>query len=147
MPALHFHFIFWTSIAACGRVSSRLKHTVLVCLTPPTVHTKSRFMNVHRLVRWADRVLGLLPAGRAKAGPVLAKLRTFPEWRLLVMPDHPTNVATRKHGYAPSPFAMAGTGVAKVNPSAYSERNAAASGLRMERGHELMEYFLRGGGR
>jgi hypothetical protein len=22
------------------------------------------------------------------------------------MPDHPTNIATRKHGYAPSPFAM-----------------------------------------
>ena len=26
----------------------------------------------------------------------------------------------------------------------YSERNAAASGLKIERGHELMEYFLRG---
>jgi hypothetical protein len=65
-----------TFLSACGRVSSRLKHTVLACLTPPTVHTKSRFMNVHRLVRWADRVLGLLPAGRAKAGSVLAKLRT-----------------------------------------------------------------------
>jgi len=70
------HPQFSTFLAACGRVSSRLKHTVLACLTPPTVHTKSRFMNVHRLVRWADRVLGLLPAGRTKAGSVLAKLRT-----------------------------------------------------------------------
>jgi hypothetical protein len=70
------HPQFSTFLSACGRVSSRLKHTVLACLTPPTVHTKSRFMNVHRLVRWADRVLGLLPAGRSKAGSVLAKLRT-----------------------------------------------------------------------
>jgi hypothetical protein len=70
------HPQFSTFLSACGRVSSRFKHTVLACLTPPTVHTKSRFMNVHRLVRWADRVLGLLPAGRAKAGSVLAKLRT-----------------------------------------------------------------------
>jgi hypothetical protein len=70
------HPQFSTFLSACGRVASRLKHTVLACLTPPTVHTKSRFMNVHRLVRWADRVLGLLPAGRAKAGSVLAKLRT-----------------------------------------------------------------------
>jgi len=70
------HPQFSTFLSACGRVSSRLTHTVLACLTPPTVHTKSRFMNVHRLVRWADRVLGLLPAGRAKAGSVLAKLRT-----------------------------------------------------------------------
>src|SRR5262249_38788562 len=59
-----------------GRVASRLKHTVLACLTPPKVHTKSRFMNVHRLVRWADRLLGFLPVGRAKTGSVLAKLRS-----------------------------------------------------------------------
>jgi hypothetical protein len=69
------HPQFSTFLSVCGRVSSRLKHTVLACLTPPTVHTTSRFMNVHRLVRWADRVLGLLPAGRAKAGSVLATLR------------------------------------------------------------------------
>lgn len=69
------HPQFSTFLSACGRVSSRLKHTLLACLTPPKVSTKSRFMNVHRLVRWADWVLGLLPAGRAKAGSVLAKLR------------------------------------------------------------------------
>jgi hypothetical protein len=67
---------FSTLLSACGRVSSRLTHTGLACLTPPKVHTTSRFMNVHRLVRWADRVLDLSPAGRAKAGSVLAKLRT-----------------------------------------------------------------------
>ena len=70
------HPQFATFLSACGRVSSRLKHTVLACLTPPTVQTTSRFMNVHRLVRWADRVLGLLPAGRVKAGSGMAKLRT-----------------------------------------------------------------------
>jgi hypothetical protein len=70
------HPQFSTFLSACGRVSSRLKHTVLACLTPPKVHTTARFMNVHRLVRWADRVLALSPAGRAKAGSVLAKLRT-----------------------------------------------------------------------
>jgi hypothetical protein len=69
------HPQFSTFLSACGRVSSRLKHTVLACLTPPKVQTKSRFMNVHRLVRWADRVMGFLPVGRAKAGSVVAKLR------------------------------------------------------------------------
>jgi len=70
------HPQFSTFLSACGRVSSRLTHTVLACLTPPKVHTTARLMNVHRLVRWADRVLDLSPAGRAKAGSVLAKLRT-----------------------------------------------------------------------
>lgn len=78
-------------------------------------------------------------------GPVLEKLRTFPQWRILVLPDHPTNIATRKHGYAPTPFCMAGTNVQSPQKLPYNEKNARASGLHIEQGHELMEYFLRGG--
>src|SRR6266571_6053808 len=70
------HPKFATFVSACGRVSAKLKHTLLACLAPPTVHTKARFMNVHRLVTWADRLLNLSPAGGAKAGSTLAKLRT-----------------------------------------------------------------------
>jgi hypothetical protein len=40
---------------------------------------------------------------------------------------------------------MAGTRVHGILPMPYSEKNAAASDLKIERGHELMEYFLRGG--
>jgi hypothetical protein len=69
----HPHFA--TFVSACGRVSGKLKHTMLACLAPPTIHTKARFMNVHRLVTWADRLLRLSPAGGAKAGSTLAKLR------------------------------------------------------------------------
>jgi len=71
----HDHPTFSTFVSACGRVSGKLKHTLLACLAPPTVHTKARFMNVHRLVTWADRLLTLSPAGGAKAGSSLAKLR------------------------------------------------------------------------
>ena len=69
------HPDFPTFFSACGRVSGPLKHTLLACLAPPTVRTKARFMNVHRLFTWADRVLKLSPAGGAKAGSMLAKLR------------------------------------------------------------------------
>jgi hypothetical protein len=57
-----------TFLSACGRVSGKLKHTLLACLAPPNVQTKARFMNVHRLCTWADRVLKLSPAGGAKSG-------------------------------------------------------------------------------
>jgi 2,3-bisphosphoglycerate-independent phosphoglycerate mutase len=79
-------------------------------------------------------------------GPTLAKLKTFPDWRIMVLPDHPTNIKTRKHGSAPTPFCMAGTRVtaARQFPN-YHEKNAQASDLKIERGHELMEYFLRHG--
>ena len=69
------HPKFATFVSACGRVSGKLKHTLLACLAPPSVQTKARFMNVHRLVTWADRLLNLSPAGGAKAGSTLAKLR------------------------------------------------------------------------
>jgi len=51
------------------------KHTILACLAPPNVRTKARFMHVHRLCTWADQGLKLSPAGGAKAGSTLARLR------------------------------------------------------------------------
>jgi hypothetical protein len=69
------HPSFKTFLSACGRVSAQLKHTLLACLAPPKVRTKARFMNVHRLFTWADRVLKLSPVGGAKTGSTLAKLR------------------------------------------------------------------------
>jgi len=71
----HDHPTFATFVAACGRVSGQLKHTMLACLAPPKVHTKARFMNVHRLFTWAERLLTLSPPGRAKSGSTLARLR------------------------------------------------------------------------
>lgn len=94
---------------------------------------------------WKTKVDAIEHIDRYVVGPVLEKLRTFPQWRILVLPDHPTNIATRKHGYAPTCFAMAGTGVKSVMPAPYNERNSAASDLQIGKGHELMEYFLRGG--
>jgi hypothetical protein len=70
------HPAFERFVSACGRASGKLKHTLLACLAPPTVRTKARFMNVHRLVAWADRVLQLSPPGGAKRGSMLAKLRS-----------------------------------------------------------------------
>ncbi|MDB5333014.1 MAG: cofactor-independent phosphoglycerate mutase, partial [Phycisphaerales bacterium] len=93
---------------------------------------------------WKTKVDAIEHIDKHVVGPVLKKLRTYPEWRILVLPDHPTNIATRKHGYAPTLFAMTGTGIKSPRPLPYSERNAAESGLHLEKGHELMEYFLRG---
>lgn len=94
---------------------------------------------------WKTKVAAIEHIDKFVVGPVLEKLKKFPDWRILVMPDHPTNIATRKHGYASSPFCMAGTRVRSLLQAPYSEKNAAASDLKIERGHELMEYFLRGG--
>lgn len=77
--------------------------------------------------------------------PIMEKLQTFDEWRIIVAPDHPTPFEKRTHTADPPPFCMAGTGVL-TGPAAahhFCERLARGSGLHIEAGHELMEYFLR----
>src|SRR5262249_6185274 len=81
---------------------------------------------------WKTKVESIEHIDKYVVGPVLEKLRSYPEWRILVMPDHPTNIATRKHGYGWPPFCMAGTTVKSVGRKPYSEKGAAASGLKIE---------------
>jgi 2,3-bisphosphoglycerate-independent phosphoglycerate mutase len=77
-------------------------------------------------------------------GPLLAALREFGPWRILIAPDHPTPVGRRVHTDAPPPFCMAGAGITPVLDEAFSEQAALRSGVRIERGYELMERFLGG---
>jgi 2,3-bisphosphoglycerate-independent phosphoglycerate mutase len=93
---------------------------------------------------WKTKIAAIEAIDEHVVGPVLKKIEQFPEWRILVLPDHPTNIATRKHGYAPTLFAMAGSGITPGQGKPYTESNAAASGLHLDRGHELMELFLHG---
>lgn len=78
---------------------------------------------------------------RHVVGPVLMALRQEKDWRILVLPDHPTNVATRKHGYAPTLYAMAGTGISPGGAAAYDEVEARL-GPAFEQGDRLMPAFL-----
>lgn len=69
------HPQFDTFMSACGQVSKHLKQSALACLAPPKSSTKARFMNLHRLVKWADQLLQHSRPGAARAGSALAKLR------------------------------------------------------------------------
>jgi 2,3-bisphosphoglycerate-independent phosphoglycerate mutase len=76
-------------------------------------------------------------------GPVFEAIKKYESWRILVMPDHPTPVRTCAHSAQPVPFAMAGSETRGIVDVGFSESNAAKSGLRIENGFELMEYFLK----
>jgi hypothetical protein len=82
------HQSFATFLSACGEASKKLKQTLLACLVPPKTSIKARFMNLHRLVIWADRVLKHSPVGRASKGSLVEKLRTslglLPECRSFI---------------------------------------------------------------
>jgi len=102
----------------------------------------------------ATKVASLESIDRHVLAPIMQKLATFgdPEkdpsakgWRILVMPDHYTRVSTRRHDPTPVPFAMAGAWVRSLVKRPFSEENAEDSDLHIDPGHDLMEYFLRGG--
>ncbi|MBN2020613.1 MAG: cofactor-independent phosphoglycerate mutase [Sedimentisphaerales bacterium] len=76
-------------------------------------------------------------------GPVYEAIQKFPDWRIMVLPDHPTPVQSASHCGDPVPFAMAGTNISGVLQAGFTEPNARQSGLRIENGYELMEYFLK----
>ncbi len=77
-------------------------------------------------------------------GPLLDHLQSFDKWRILVAPDHPTPVNHRTHTSTPPPFTMAGADIpAGIVDATFNERDAAASDFQVQRGHELMDHFLR----
>lgn len=77
-------------------------------------------------------------------GPVLAALQSYPQWRILVMPDHPTPVSTKGHVADAVPFAMAGTAIRTHKEMPFSEFNAAQTGVLFKDGTQLMSMFLEG---
>jgi len=91
----------------------------------------------------AAKVEAIEQVDKCIIGPVLHALESRKEWRILVLPDHPTPVRGGAHSGAPVPFAMAGSGVTGILHLGFGETNAARSGCQIENGYELMEYFLR----
>lgn len=103
---------------------------------------------------WKTKVAALEAIDREIVGPIVKELERYgdpqqdPEaegWRLLVLPDHYTLVSTKKHDATPVPFVMAGAWVKAMVRRPFTERAAAESDLEIHHGHDLMEYFLRGG--
>jgi 2,3-bisphosphoglycerate-independent phosphoglycerate mutase len=90
-----------------------------------------------------DKVRAIEDVDRRVVGRILDAMSDLTDFRMLVTPDHPTPIELRTHVAEPVPFAMCGTGIEPVHELPYSERAAARTGLTIERGHELMAYFLR----
>lgn len=79
----------------------------------------------------------------AIVGPLLAKLKTMGDYRILVAPDHATLVRTKGHHSEPPPFCYAGTGVGPGSGRPFNEREAMAAELLLDPGYTLLERFLR----
>ena len=65
------------------------------------------------------------------------------EFRILVLSDHATPVAMKTHARDRVCFAMYGTDIEHGNIKHFNEKEARLSKFRIDKGHELMEFFIR----
>lgn len=80
-------------------------------------------------------------------GRVLDGLPALGDYRVMVLPDHPTPLMKKTHTSDPVPFALfdsAGKFTAANKVACYSEREAAASGIVFNPGFELMSHLIKG---
>ncbi|MDR0888974.1 MAG: 2,3-bisphosphoglycerate-independent phosphoglycerate mutase [Coriobacteriales bacterium] len=71
-----------------------------------------------------------------------AKDANTPDLRILALPDHPTPVATKRHGQEMVPFVMAGDGIEHNGAKRLTEAMANATGLVVDPGCALMGKLL-----
>lgn len=75
-------------------------------------------------------------------GPALAKLRTFPEWRVLLAPDHPTPCRLRTHSNDWPVFVLAGTGIKHRGAKRMTEALARDTGVEIDPASDLMRRMV-----
>lgn len=75
--------------------------------------------------------------------PLLKGLEKW-DYSLLLLPDHPTPLSIKTHSREPVPFVIYRKSAQISNPGLiYSEKDAAKTGLYIDKGHTLMDFFLR----
>ena len=62
--------------------------------------------------------------------------------RILVMPDHPTPLILRTHTPDPVPFLIWGSGITPNGAALYSEKEAASTGVFIEKGYTIMRELV-----
>ena len=65
------------------------------------------------------------------------------EFRILVLSDHATPIALKTHSRDHVCFAMYGTDIEQGAIKHFNEKEARLSKFRIDKGHELMEFFIR----
>lgn len=75
-------------------------------------------------------------------GTLLEGLARFPEFRILIMPDHATPLAIKTHTSEPVPFLVYDPARQGDREQSFDEPSAAAGKILFENGWELMEWFL-----
>jgi 2,3-bisphosphoglycerate-independent phosphoglycerate mutase len=78
---------------------------------------------------------------------VVSRLRAFQpgNFRVLVMPDHPTPIKVQTHIAEPVPFVLWGPGFSANGAQRFTEAEAKKTGLFIEEGYNIMGRLIKRG--
>jgi 2,3-bisphosphoglycerate-independent phosphoglycerate mutase len=91
-----------------------------------------------------DKIKAIEDFDSRAVGPILEDLKRSGPFRILLLPDHSTPLEVKTHTGDEVPFAVYDTERSQGCGKTYNENNAAASGVLLKRGNELMGSFVRG---
>lgn len=90
----------------------------------------------------AAKIAAIEAIDRDVVSRVMALAARRGDVRMLAMPDHPTPIAIKTHVGEPVPFLLWGPGIAENGARAFSESEAAATGLVLDPGRHVMDALL-----
>lgn len=76
--------------------------------------------------------------------PLYEEIKKYGDFRILIMPDHPTPLALKTHTSNPVPFMIYDSEKKYCGADAFTEENAEKAGLYIEKSTDLMPLFLEG---
>ncbi len=80
-------------------------------------------------------------------GTIVKEMERRGDFKVMVLPDHPTPIELRTHADDPVPFVIYdSTQKRSTGAAGFDEAEASKSGIVIEEGHTLMERFVRGKG-
>jgi len=91
-----------------------------------------------------EKIKALEAIDRNIVAPIHQSLQAYGDYRILITPDHPTPVSTKKHSHGWVPFATCGAGIKPSGQGSYDEVAAADSGVQIKNGWELMPNWIAG---
>ena len=75
--------------------------------------------------------------------PILEEgLEQYEDYKILLLPDHPTPIVTRTHASDPVPYLLYQKSAPKTGGDTINEETAKATGIYMENGPAMMPHFL-----
>ena len=77
-------------------------------------------------------------------GPILEGMEQFEQYKVMVLPDHPTPLSLKTHASDPVPYAIYSSeaGETDIHGEAFDEISARKGGIFIEKGFELINRFL-----